>query len=191
MMVVLNPGRNKRILIKAIAAVARLPVSVLLPRFQLVLTDSSCHMMAINCQWIWLNSVWAGLRIGRNWVCEAPVMCDFQIVIVLMQEKTFHRYGESGFYVRLPSFSQQTGDKDVAWPIHFLNIYIFIIPQKSRIILEQIVPFKPWFNYFSPCQCRVFFCLAAGQYNCWTMLFRQNVFSKWHYGSDGGWGHSS
>lgn len=46
----LNLRRNKRILMKAIAAVARLPVSVLLPRFQLVLTDSSCHMMSINCQ---------------------------------------------------------------------------------------------------------------------------------------------
>lgn len=30
-------------------AVARFPVSVLLPRFQLVSTDSSCHKMSFNC----------------------------------------------------------------------------------------------------------------------------------------------
>lgn len=48
-------NRNERTLMDA--AFARFPVSVLLPRFKLVSTDSSCHVMSFNCGQIRLNPV--------------------------------------------------------------------------------------------------------------------------------------
>lgn len=57
------------------AALARFPVSVPLPRFNLVSTDSSCHMMPFNCGQIRLNPARPGLHMGCNRVCDAPVTC--------------------------------------------------------------------------------------------------------------------
>lgn len=91
----LNPKRNKKkITHESYCSICQISCFCVIAQVSavLVLTDSSFHMMSINCQQIWLNSVWPGLLIGCNWVCEATMMCSFhskEIVGFLMQEKTF------------------------------------------------------------------------------------------------------